>query len=865
MVAQVLVVGKIKDSNNQPIATANVLAIPHDKSVKMMFTSSDDDGNYQLNLVKDQTYKLTFSHISFINLDKEFKVSETKEVLNITLQDNVNALQEIVITDQAPITIKKDTTTYKVNAFTNGKERKLREVLKKLPGLEVDKEGAVTIQGKKVTRLFVEGKEFFNGDTKLGVNNIPADVVSEIEVIEDYHDTAFLKGLESSDDIIMNVKLLEDKKKFVFGDIEVGAGVENRYKIHPKIFKYAPKLTLNIIGDLNNTFEKSFTLKDYINFQGGFDFKNSSELFDSNIVNLLLNNDYISNTHQFIGFNAHYNPNDTNEIRTFVIGLNDNSDYKILNTINYLNQNIEEELAQSKNNETSLLLSKLTHNYMPDENTVLKSELTIEKNRINGFENNVSSFFGSTTVFNKTMQADIAKLKTDIGFDKKFSKNHVSIIDFKIRYNNNNDQTDYNSDDNIFSDEIPLVMDATYNINQQEDNDDFGLDFLLKHYWVINRKNHLYFSIQNNYTDNSFISNDFQRLSTNEANDFEGFNNDLQSQYNYFNNQIEYKRIFNSVIAEVRVRYENHKLINAQDGTDNTISNSKVIPEFKITWDINAKKELNFNYTSHYKYPSISNYATGQIIRGFYSIFKGNENLDLIKSQNFKLNYSYRKMYGFSFSSYLSYRKNSNIIINDYLLSEVYTSINPLQFNKNNNSYTARLRFSYNKPYWRLKYGARYVYASIFNLIDDSLSKAKRENFSNDLDFTTKFEDNPNLEINANYTISNNENDILKNNQKRFSVSSEISYDYKDWKFNTNYTFTNFINKASYTTISFFDDLGASIFYNKEDSLWSFEIKAHNLTNNKSNRFTNFNTTYVNEDEIFVFPRYIMLNIIYKI
>lgn len=98
-----------------------------------------------------------------------------------------------------------------------------------------------------------------------------------------------------------------------------------------------------------------------------------------------------------------------------------------------------------------------------------------------------------------------------------------------------------------------------------------------------------------------------------------------------------------------------------------------------------------------------------------------------------------------------------------------------------------------------------------------------------------------------------------------FNLNYNLYYDYKDWKFAFNYEFTDYKNEATSKSKAFYDNLSVSIFYNKEDSLWSFELKAYNLTNNTSIRSTNFGTIVINETQTFIFPRHIMFNVIYKL
>jgi hypothetical protein len=112
--------------------------------------------------------------------------------------------------------------------------------------------------------MLVDGKKFFGGNSKLVVKNIPADAVGNIEVIDNYNEVAFLKGLSNSDEMVMNIKLKEDKKRFVFGNVEEGKGNEGFYKTSVNLFYYAPKTKVNFIGNINNIGDKTLIFRDYI-------------------------------------------------------------------------------------------------------------------------------------------------------------------------------------------------------------------------------------------------------------------------------------------------------------------------------------------------------------------------------------------------------------------------------------------------------------------------------------------------------------------------------------------------------------------------------------------------------------------------
>ncbi|WP_296436978.1 carboxypeptidase-like regulatory domain-containing protein, partial [Winogradskyella sp.] len=300
----VLVSGRITNNQNISLQYANLIAIPKSDDFEVKFAITEANGTYKLGLIKNQTYELTVSYLGYKSQVLSINTKEEDITKNFVLQENSEALDEITINYTPPISVKKDTITYDVSKFVTGEERKLRDALKKLPGVEVDREGNVKVQGKKVTKVLVEDKTFFTGDSKLAVNNIPADAVDKVEILDNYNDVAMLKGLQDSEDMAMNIKLKEDKKKFVFGDIEAGIGYKERYLVHPNLFYYSPKTNVNFIGDLNNTGIKSFTFQDYLEFEGGFgklleDAGSYFSLFNSDFSRYLNNQDFTSNTNQF--------------------------------------------------------------------------------------------------------------------------------------------------------------------------------------------------------------------------------------------------------------------------------------------------------------------------------------------------------------------------------------------------------------------------------------------------------------------------------------------------------------------------------------------------------------------------------------
>ena len=184
-------------------------------------------------------------------------------------------LDEIELTYEMPVTIQGDTIVYDADSFKNGSERKLEDVLEKLPGVEINEDGKIEVEGKVVNKLMVNGKDFFDGDTKIATKNIPSNAVDKIQVLRNYSEVSQLRSVtNNSDNVALNIKLKEGKENFWFGNINGGAGYSSAdkglYLFQPKLFYYSPNFTFNFIGDINNVGEVVLTPRDLRGFGGGF-------------------------------------------------------------------------------------------------------------------------------------------------------------------------------------------------------------------------------------------------------------------------------------------------------------------------------------------------------------------------------------------------------------------------------------------------------------------------------------------------------------------------------------------------------------------------------------------------------------------
>ena len=221
--------GLITDSNVNGLEMANVMAVNKVTKAMDSYAITNDKGKFLLNLKPNTAYSLKISYLGMQNKELDVTTAAENIIKNIALEEGGIELEGVEIVREMPVSIKGDTIVYNADSFKSGTERKLEDILKKLPGVEVNADGEIEVEGKRVTKLMVEGKDFFDGDTKLGVKNIPADAIDKIQVLRNYSEVGALKGVENNqDNLAMNIKLKSGKKNFWFGDVTAGVGVAQK-------------------------------------------------------------------------------------------------------------------------------------------------------------------------------------------------------------------------------------------------------------------------------------------------------------------------------------------------------------------------------------------------------------------------------------------------------------------------------------------------------------------------------------------------------------------------------------------------------------------------------------------------------------
>lgn len=258
--------GTLQDSTGQSVISASVKLT---SATDDLTTSSNASGEFVFTQVKEDKFTITVTSLGYETKVLPSQFSEGSTNLNlgkIIVNESSQLLQAVNIDGTPLIVVKEDTLEYRASNYQLKDGAVTEDLLKKLDGVEVDKNGNVTAQGQQITRVRINGKDFFGGDVQTATKNLPADVIEKIQIIDDYGDQANLTGNRTGDpDKILNIEIAPSKNVGEFGQFRAGGGTEDRYQATAMYNSFANTRQFSTLANLNNV---NASLFDF-NTQGG--------------------------------------------------------------------------------------------------------------------------------------------------------------------------------------------------------------------------------------------------------------------------------------------------------------------------------------------------------------------------------------------------------------------------------------------------------------------------------------------------------------------------------------------------------------------------------------------------------------------
>ena len=382
---RITVSGTVMDKeDNSPIMQATVQLLSLPDSTMAVGNVTDNNGHFSMN-VRPGKYVLKVSYVGYLNYMKQYQLSGAKPTLNvgkIALASDAIMLKEAVVTAEAPqVTVSGDTLGYNASAYRTPEGAMLEELVKKLPGAEVDDDGNVKINGKEVKKLMVDGKEFFGGDVKTGLQNLPVDMVEKISAYDRQSDNARITGIDDGEEeTVLDLTVKKGMNQGWVGNFDGGLGTEDRYSANGNVNRFAShgakSSQFSLIGRANNVGDRRF------GGGGGPQWRRNNGLNASKELGL----NYAMENEKFeFGASARYNYRD-NDVQS--LGQVQNF---LLNSANssYMNTN------SASRNKNENFFGNIRMEWRPDSMTTFFMRGSVSKGDTRGASNSLSATYNS--------------------------------------------------------------------------------------------------------------------------------------------------------------------------------------------------------------------------------------------------------------------------------------------------------------------------------------------------------------------------------------------------------------------------------------------------------------------------------------
>jgi len=878
--SQVRFQGIISDSQGNTIMGANVIAVEKETKILDGFGISSDTGFFRVSLKKNTDYQVKISFIGFQQIELDLNLSEDFDK-NFVLEEQAETLDEVELIYEMPVTISGDTIVYNADSFNTGTEKKLGDVLKNLPGIEVNEDGTIEVEGKEVSKITVEGKDFFDGDSKLATQNLPANAVGKVQVLRNFSEAGQLRNVTNNEDnVAINISLKTGKDKFWFGELLGGLGNDDAYLAAPKVFYYAKDLSMSFLGNSNNIGEPALSRRDLFRFGGGFNNLNAQSGTSINIssdgagITNLQNNRAKSADANLAAYNFTHSPNDKWELSGFAI---------LSKTKNILEEKVERIYSASnalqktsdyiiQDNEQQLY--KFTTAYNPNDrlqteyNILIKSSSDIENTELSSS----SSRAGASNSDNEDINVFKTQKPSSINQELKayYTLNDDHIFSFEAQHLSQDEDPFYQAIKTIqpFKSIIPLdTNQSNFNINQFKDTHTDKIEGKLDYYYILTPKSNLNLTLGITDVNQKFNSNIFQILDDKSQTKFneEVLVNDVN--FNFTDAYFSFRYRFISGIFTFNPGFTVHsyKTSNTQLGVLSSDSFYDIRPNFDVFMKFKDAESLRFNYRIITQFTDVNNLAKGYVFNNYNSFSQGNPTLEAANVNNFSLNY--RSINIFTFTNIfarLNYTKRSNSIQNKTTIAGINRVSSVENSNIPTESYSAFGRIDKRFKNFRAGFNMNFNYSDFNNIVNGASSKSINFTQSYRATLATNFKDKPNLEIGYSYNKRMYE---LGGNKNYFYTDSPFvnldAYFGKGFVFTADYSYNYYRNQD--VTLNEYRFLEADLSYNKEGSKWEFGIGVTNLFNDTSINRDSFNELFSETRSYVIQPRYTVFRIKYDL
>lgn len=866
--SQNIITGNIKGIDGKNIPNANLI-LKTIENETIAYCTTDDDGNFILNLNRAGVFILKSSTISYKSKEVEITIEKnSKNNINFILEEKVEQLEEVFIEADQPITVKKDTIIFSADSFKQGNEQVVEDLLKKIPGLNIDASGTIKIGNQEVEKVMIDGDDMFAKGYKILTKNMPANPIDKIELYQNYSNNKHLKSIENTEKVALNLTLKEDSKRVWFGNIQSGYGLisENQYEITGNLMNFGKKNKYYFLSNLNNigldaTGDINHLIRPYSSDEPsnlGDDQTASTLLSIGNATANLKKKRVNFNNSEILSLNCIFKLSEKIRLKTLgFLNLDENSFFNnnfqqfslgnntFTNTENYIGRKTQ-----------VIGFGKIDLEYDITKNKML--EYTLKLNQTN--ENNRSNLLFNNEFLLEKINTKNQLFDQKIVFTNKYKDNKVFLL--SGRYINEKSPQNYSVNQFIFQD---LFSDSANNTKQFSENkmQVLGFEALLLNKNKVGNLLELKIGNQLRIDD---LDTHFELLENQNSLSFPvGYQNNLTYKTNdlYLSSKYHFKVKKITILTQL----DFHQLFNQLENySTKTNQNSFfLVPKIGLDWKINEKNKITTTYSYNTTNTGIVDVYSGYVQTGFRSFSKGLDTFTQLNESNAILNYSYGGWSDKFFSNtFIVFTKSNDFFSTNSMISQNFSQSEKIIIKDREIltiSSSLERYFKFLKSNLKIKLGT--TKTNFKNSVNNSdLREVKSINTDYGFELRSGFKGVFNYHIGSkwNYnsvktTIKNSFTDNLTFLDLSFIPNKAVSLDLKSER----YFFGN-LEKSN--NKYYFLDL-ESKYVIKENKL-TFFLSGNNLFNTKT--FKNYSISDINisKSEYRLLPRYFLIKMEYR-
>jgi len=872
----------VSNADLLPLESATVYFTTVKDSTVLEYTLTDKNGNFVFQAKKNENP--VFLKVTFVGFqtyaDEQKDISADKDFKTIPLLESVNELEGVTIkADDAPIRIKNDTIEFKASLFKVRPDANVETLLKTLPGFEVDSDGKITVNGKEVTQVLVNGKPFFARDGKMAVKNLPAEIINKVQVSDfKTKKEEYSKVKASADNSSINLTVDENKNKGYFGKFLGGYGTAERYESSFIVNFFNNERKISLLGSSNNINAPGFSMDEvFDNMRGG---RNSSRDTDSRRTGItksnLLGVNYSDQLFKDFQVNGNYNYSDAHtennhnsnstELRPDGIFYETKSNSKTDNIITSNKANIELEYKIGSDIRIAVApsFSNSVSESNPDSNSI-SDNVTTGKRAFDDYSK--SSNRNETNNFNNSFN-----------FNKSFEKKARNL---SVVFNNDNSNLNSNnfteSETNFYTTDKTIIRDQNVKNYSKRDNYAAEIEYTEPVTDSLRFKIAINYYFENNINDD----NTYDNTGTRENKIFTDLN---ENQTTYMTSKIngifpaagisfeKNKFTFDIYSRMYFVKYQNHAFYKSAPAD---VNKNYVWPEgnAQIRYRIDRSKFFTLQYDYEPDLPKASQLLPIENVSNPLNTVTGNPDLNVTEKHSASIFY---RNFDFSTRSGYDLYLRGNYNSNDIISTTVYTSDNSgiSSYQNISGNYSVSGGGNWNKSIKNednlLRFGISLNANYSFNkgYTDRVLYGAKSTEFLPRIYLNYDYGDFFTIAPSYNFSYNETKYDISTLKSRLNVVHSfnlkTTSYWSKNWIWGNDFGYTYNSNLSSGLSKDFYL-WNTSLSYTFYEDKFTAKIKVYDVLNQNQSISRDISSKAVTDNSDTVLKRYAMFSLIYKI